>query len=226
RDVDRLDRQDDRAAACLFSAAFLQQCIARHGDSNVALPIYLFVVGELIDAYENRQIPHIDRIKMALRMRFFKSIWKSFLRGAGYAENRYFISSAADDIIDILIDGLIGLVYIHRDYLDAPFPLLPWMHGSEGNKHVFGLLRSIITDFMMLDVLRLVPKLNVRLMAACRAKNTTTDFRRTAAGYCHTYFDAGNDHLGVLSAFPSDHEIAQAAGAAFEEANSLWDLLG
>ncbi|KAI0301414.1 hypothetical protein BC826DRAFT_1102007 [Russula brevipes] len=226
RDVNRLDRQDDRAAARLFSAAFLQHCIARHGHSNVALPIYLFVVGELIDAYENRQIPHIDRIKMALRMRFFKTIWKSFLRSAGYPENRYFISSAADDIIDILIDGLIGLIYIHRDYLDTTFPLLPWMHGSEGNEHVFGLLRSLISDFTMLDVLRLVPKLNVRLMAACRAKHSTTDFQRTAAGYCHTYFDAGNISLDVLSTFPSDHDIAQAASAAFDEANTLWDLLG
>ncbi|KAI0282652.1 hypothetical protein BC826DRAFT_921590 [Russula brevipes] len=226
RDVDRLDRQDDRAAARLFSAAFLQQCISRHGNSNVALPIYLFVVGELIDAYENRQIPHIDRIKMALRMRFFKTIWKSFLQSAGYPENRYFISSAADDIIDILIDGLIGLIYIHRDYLDTTFPLLPWMHGSEGNEHVFGLLRSLISDFTMLDVLRLIPKLNVRLMAACRAKHSTTDFQRTAAGYCHTYFDAGNIPLDVLSTFPSDHDIAQAASAAFDEANSLWGLLG
>jgi len=79
RDVDHLDRQDDRAAARLFSAPFLEYCI-RHEKSYVALPIYLFVLGELINAYENRHIPHIDRIKMALRMRFFKSIWKSFLQ--------------------------------------------------------------------------------------------------------------------------------------------------
>ena len=226
RDVDRLDRQDDRAAARLFSAAFLRYAISRRGDVNPGLPIYLFVVGELIDAYENRHIPHIERVRMVLRMRFFKSLWKSFLRMSGYSANRYFISADADDIIDILIDGFLALILVHRDHLDMSFPLLPWMHGSEANEHVFGLLRSLIPDFTMLDVLRLIPKLNVRLMAACKAKNVHVDFRRTAAGYSHTYFNAHDIPLSVLSEFPSDHDIAQAAIVAYDEANTLWDLLG
>ncbi|KAH9015478.1 hypothetical protein EDB84DRAFT_1679909 [Lactarius hengduanensis] len=203
RDVDQLDRQDDRAAARLFSAPFLRHCVSRHGETNLGLPIYLFVLGELVDAYENRYISHLERVKMVLRMRFFKSMWKSFLRDSGYPENRYFISAAADDIIDILVDGLICLVIIHRDHLETTFPLLPWMHGSEANEH-----------------------LNVRLMAACKAKNVKVDFRRTAAGYSHTYFDADNIPLRVLSEFPSDHEISQAAAVAFDEASTLWDLLG
>ncbi|KAH8977094.1 hypothetical protein EDB92DRAFT_2002633 [Lactarius akahatsu] len=226
RDVDRLDRQDDRAAARLFSAPFLEYCVSQHGSANLGLPIYLFIIGELIDAYENRNILHAERVKMVLRVQFFKAMWKSFLQRSGYPENRYFISAAADDIIDILVEGLIGLVFIHRDHLDAVFPLLPWMHGSEGNEHVFGLLRSLIPDFTMLDVLRMIPKLNVRLMAACKAKNVKTDFRRTAAGYSHTYFDAGGIPLGILSKFPSDHEIAQVAVLAFDEASTLWDILG
>jgi hypothetical protein len=163
---------------------------------------------------------------MVLCMHFFKSIWKCFLQGAGYPENRYFISSAADDIIDILIHRLIGLIYIYCDHLERLFPLLPWMHGSEANEHVFGLLRLLVTDFTMLDVLRLIPKLNVRLMAACRAKNVKVDFQHTAAGYSHTYFDADEIPLGILSEFPSDHDIASAASTAFDKANTLWDLLG
>lgn len=226
RDVDRLDRQDDRAAARLFSASFLDYCITNHGKTNVALPIYLFIFGELIDAYENRHIPHVDRIKMVLRVHFFKSIWKTFLCRAGYPEIRYFISAAADDIIDILIHGLIGLIYVYRDHLSQPFPLLPWMHGSEPNEHVFGLLRLLVMDFTMVDIVRLIPKLNVRLMAACRAKNVKVDFRRTAAGYSHTYFDVDEIPLGILSEFPSDRGIARAASLAFDEANALWDILG
>ena len=100
------------------------------------------------------------------------------------------------------------------------------MHGSEANEHVFGLLQSLIPDFTMLDVLQLIPKLNVCLMAACKAKNVQVEFRRTAAGYSHTYFDANDIPLGVLSEFPSDHEIAQASVIAYDEANTLWDLLG
>jgi hypothetical protein len=78
----------------------------------------------------------------------------------------------------------------------------------------------------MLDVLRLIPKLNVRLMAACRARNIGTDFHRTAAGYSHTYFDADGIALGILSEIPSDHDIAMAARSAFNEASALWELLG
>jgi hypothetical protein len=100
------------------------------------------------------------------------------------------------------------------------------MHGSEANEHVFGLLRSLITDFTMLDVLYIIPKLNVRLMAACRAKHIKVDFRRTAVGYSHTYFDACDVPLGILAEFPSDQDIARVAGLALDEANALWDLLG
>ena len=209
----------------VLSGTFWQHGL-NHGSTSVALPIYLFIFGELIDAYENRHISHVDRIKMVLRVYFFKSIWKSFLRSAGYPEIRYFISAAADDIIDILIHGLIGLIYVYRDHLSQRFPLLPWMHGSEPTEHVFGLLRSLVMDFTMVDVVRLIPKLNVRLMAACRAKNVKVNFRRTAAGYSHTYFDTDEIPLGILSEFPSDQDIAHAASSAFDEANALWDILG
>ena len=42
-----------------------------------------------------------------------------------------------------------------------------WMHGSEPTEHVFGLLRLLVMDLTMVDVVRLIPKLNVCLMAAC-----------------------------------------------------------
>jgi hypothetical protein len=225
QDVDRLDRQDDRATARLFSASFLHYSISRHGDSNPGLPVYLFIIGELVDAYENCHIPHIEHVRMVLQMHFFKSQWKSFLQASGYQENKYFISADTDNIIDTLINGFLALIFIHQDHLSMTFPLLPWMHGSEANEHVFGLFRLLIPDFTMLDVLQLIPKLKVRLMAACKAKNVQVEFRCTAVGYSHTYFDANDIPLGMLSEFPSDQEIAQAAIMAYDKANSLWDLL-
>ena len=68
RDVNRLNRQDDCAAACLFSVSFLHYTISQQGNDNPALPIYLFVIGELVDAYENRYIPHIECVRMVLHM--------------------------------------------------------------------------------------------------------------------------------------------------------------
>ena len=63
-------------------------------------------------------------------------------------------------------------------------------------------------------------------MAACKAKNVQAKFWCTAAGYSHTYFDANDIPLDILSRFPSDSEIAQAATIAYDEAITLWDLLG
>jgi len=53
RDVHKLDRQDDNAAVRLFSAAVIEFLAKQHPDYLGEI-IYLFVFGELIDAYQNR----------------------------------------------------------------------------------------------------------------------------------------------------------------------------
>ena len=90
--------------------------------------------------------------------------------------------------------------------MDQPFPLMPWTHGSESNEHVFGLMRSLIIDFTMLDVLRMISKLTVRLQAACRSKHQQFG---AAAGYSHTYFQDSDSDIPScqLSEFPSNQTI-------------------
>lgn len=226
RDVERLDRQDDRAAERLFSSATLAYTLSHLGksESSLGLAIYLFIFGDLVDAYQSRKISHSERVIMLLRAKFFKDLWKSFLLEGGYPEQRYFISRDADNIIDTLVSGLLGLMFIHRDTLDKPFPLMPWTHGSESNEHVFGLMRSLISDFTMLDVLRMVPKLTVRLQAACRSRYQR--FGETAAGYSHTYFDDDETPSHLFSQFPSDRAIDSLAKVAYDEATYLWSILG
>ena len=228
RDVERLDRQDDRAAERLFSSATLAYTISHLGkssDSSLGLTVYLFVFGDLVDAYQSRNISHSERIVMVLRAKFFKDLWRSFLHDGGYTEQRYFISRDADNIIDTLVSGLLGLVLIHRDTLDRTFPFMPWTHGSESNEHVFGLMRSLISDFTMLDVLRMVPKLTVRLQAACRSR-VHQRFGETAAGYSHTYFEDDDAPSHQFSQFPSDQAINSLSKVAYDEATYLWSLLG
>ena len=224
RDVERLDRQDDRAAERLFSSATLRYAVSHLGKPGLGLSIYLFICGDLVDAYQSRKVSHSERVIMILRAKFFKDLWKSFLHDGGYTEQRYFISRDADSIIDTLISGLLGLIVIHRDTLDHPFPLMPWTHGSESNEHVFGLMRSLISDFTMLDVLRMIPKLTVRLQAACRSKYQR--FGDTAAGYSHTYFQDDDTPSDQFSQFPSDQTIDALARTAYSEAIYLWSLLG
>ncbi|KAH9032049.1 hypothetical protein EDB85DRAFT_1890890 [Lactarius pseudohatsudake] len=224
RDVERLDRQDDRAAERLFSSATLAHTINHLGKTSLGLTVYLFVFGDLVDAYQSRSISHAERVIMVLRAKFFKDLWKSFLHEGGYSEQRYFISRDADNIIDTLVSGLLGLIFIHRDTLDQSYPLMPWTHGSESNEHVFGLMRSLISDFTMLDVLRMIPKLMVRLQAACRSRYQ--HFGETASGYSHTYFQDDDTPLHLFSQFPSDQTLDSLANVAYDEAMYLWSLLG
>ncbi|CDO76140.1 hypothetical protein BN946_scf185027.g3 [Trametes cinnabarina] len=63
-----------------------------HFPEYIGLIVYLFIFGELVDAYQNRSISHRERIKMVLQAKFFLELWRKFLRRAGYPENHYCIS--------------------------------------------------------------------------------------------------------------------------------------
>ncbi|KAF4607769.1 hypothetical protein EYR40_000104 [Pleurotus pulmonarius] len=223
RDVEKLDRQDDRAAARLFSAANIKHAIEA---GHVGLVIFLFIFGEACDAYQSRTITHTQRIRMVLLAYFFKTIWKEFLAENRYPSSRHYISQEADDILDILVNGLLGLIIIHRDHLSSPFPLLPWIHGSEANEHIFGLMRSTLPEFTIVDAIQMIPKLDVRLMAACQREIDTSDLRRGGAGYTHGHFDGSGVNLDTLSSFPSHEVFEHLAGIAWIEANAIWEVLG
>ena len=172
RDVNKVDRQDDNAATRLFSAGVLQYLSDRHPE-YIGLIVYLFVFGELVDAYQNRHIPHSERLKIVLRARYFIDCWLAFLAAGQYpitGATQYCLSREALDITRILIEGYISLMYIHRDCLadhfEGPIPFLPWLHSSEPCEHVFGDARNIVSDFTMLDFIYFIPKLSVTLRKA------------------------------------------------------------
>ncbi|KIJ28235.1 hypothetical protein M422DRAFT_270465 [Sphaerobolus stellatus SS14] len=225
RDVEKLDRQDDNAAARLFSAPMLEFLI-QHFPEKKGDIVYLFIGGEIVDAYQNRHIPHIERIQMVLMGLFFLDIWDGYLKAAGYATSKHFISREANNILRILIHGLIGLIIIHLNHSPGPnrYPLLPWLHSTETCEHVFGQLRQYVKDFTYLDAIYLIPKLSVPLRAAYLS--TLSDERATASGYKHKYFQHKDIDLPTLSTFPSDQEIAEATSRAWIDAKSLFMHLG
>ncbi|KAJ6620818.1 hypothetical protein B0H10DRAFT_2432733 [Mycena sp. CBHHK59/15] len=224
RDVEKLDRQDDNAATRLFSADTLKY-LADHHPEYLGEIVYLFIFGELIDAYQNRSICHAERVKLVLRARYFLDSWSSFLDISNYNRSVYFLSREAVDIARFIIEGYLSLLYIHRDHLNGIFPLLPWLHSSEACEHVFGESRHIVKDFAMLDFLYMIPKLRVKLRAAVlRAKASNPKAR--AAGYSHTYFDTTGLDILALSTFPTDADIDEIASEAAEESDSLMALLG
>lgn len=224
RDVEKLDRQDDNAAARLFSAKTLKFIIEKHPD-YVGETVYLFIHGELIDAYQNRHIPHRERIKMALRALYFHNGWRAFLRHAKYSEAQYYISREAKDITTRLVHGLIRLIIIYRDYITGDHPLLLWLHTTEPGEHSFAALREIAKDFTASDVFHSIPNLHVKQQEAV-LRLQSPDFKARAQGYCHTYFYADGVDLQELARFPTDLEIQTAADEAADEAHNLLALLG
>jgi hypothetical protein len=162
RDVEKLDRQDDNAATRLFCADTLAWVNEHHPD-ELGLSMYLFVFGELIDAYQNRSLNITERIEMVLRAHFFVEMWEKFLKVSGYSKLKHFVSQQCEDITDILIKGFMRLVYIYRDNVEGKPPLLPWLLLTEVIEHIFGLCRQIIKDFTEAQIKELMPKLSVKL---------------------------------------------------------------
>ncbi|CAK5278486.1 unnamed protein product [Mycena citricolor] len=224
RDVEKLDRQDDNAAVRLFSADTLKY-LSDHHPGYLGEIVYLFVFGELIDAYQSRSIDHAERARMVLRARYFVDSWSTFLDISGYSKTVYFLSREAVDIIRFVVEGYLSLVFIHRDHLNVLHPLLPWFHASEACEHVFGCARQIVKDFTMLDFLYMVPKLRVKMRSTV-LRGKSSDSKKSAKGYSHTYFDVTGLNLRALSTFPDDLTISSIASGALEESDSLIFLLG
>lgn len=226
RDVEKVDRQDDNAATRLFSSVHLDFILQKQ-PTYIGLLVYLFIFAEVVNIYQNRDgaLTLQERVKIALRTRYFLDIWRAYLQKAGYPEARYCLSREAIDITRIIIDGFVGLLIVHRDHLEDVFPFVPWLHSTEACEHIFGECRKLVEDFTYLDFIYMVPRLLILVRAACQS-GKTGDPRGRAGGYAHTYFDSGKIDITVLSTFPSDDDIKVAAKEAWEEAANLWDLLG
>jgi hypothetical protein len=226
RDFINSDRMDDPAAGRFFSADFLEQA-AEDLAENLGLIVYLLVFGDFIDAWQSRTLGHHERAKIVIRTHLFLQTWRMFLAKAGYPEAPHFILKEAFDIAQILINGLLGLIIIHRDHLgDHPCPLLPWFNASEPNEHCFSGMRDITADFTMQQAILIVPKLRVKMQASVRVPKNQSDFKKQASGYCHTYYSSENIDYDLLSQFPTDVELSTAYGIAGQENECLWSLLG
>ncbi|CAB4383082.1 unnamed protein product [Rhizophagus irregularis] len=139
RDVIKLDCQDDNAAYRVFYSKNLAQVL--DGEKGLlsefrGLFVYLFVMGKLLDSYLNRNITHYERIEMAMTAYFFLHLWKyhietlSDLYPSYISISKNFLAMQTFNIMISLVESLVLLIKIHRDYYKN-IPLLPWKHGTE-----------------------------------------------------------------------------------------------
>jgi len=230
QDVEKVDRQDDNAACRLLSSATLRWLKVHHdadptNEEIRGLIVFLFLMGEAVNVYQNRSLPHIERVKMVLHLHFFLESWESFLECAGYTKSTNFISLQFRDILCYLVFGLIQLIIVYRDNYRSQYPLLPWLHSTEVCKHVFGVLRSLVKDFTMLDFFNLVPKLSLCLQIFTQSTAHASG-KEMASGYAHIFSDCRGIDLSALSAFPTDDKINRAAKDTYDEPENLIFILG
>jgi len=224
RDVEKLDRQDDNAATRLFSGDTLKWLTNRRPE-YMGLIIYLFVLGELIDAYENRSLNLLMRAQMVLRAHYFIELWEHFLNISKYPIAKHYVSPQCADITRTLIHGFFQVLFIYRDHCAICQPLFPWLLSTEVVEHVFGMCRQIVKDFTMLDFQFMVPKLFIRMREALFSTHFS-DGKARASGYNHTYADNRGLDISALASYPTDSEITEASARAYGEAESLFALLG
>ena len=228
-DVIGVDKQDDRAAARLFSSAVIDHLQSQTPkDTKLGLAVYLFVFGELIDAQQSRTLDFHVRMKILWRTRIFLDRWLQSIKDhPHYSPKTHFISRELYDIFNLFIDSMLGLILIHRDKYPST-PLLPWLHSTECCEHFFGCARRVIKDFTFLDLIYMMPKLSLLIDQDLRSHgraNTKASAHRS--GYHHSWYDMEDIQYKVLSEFPDDIEIASTIlPHAYDEAKQLLQLLG
>ncbi|KDQ08082.1 hypothetical protein BOTBODRAFT_76217, partial [Botryobasidium botryosum FD-172 SS1] len=226
RDVEGVDRQDDLAAARLFSATTLAFILKKHSE-HPSLASYLFVFGDMVDGWQNRYINHIVQIRMVLRTCFFLMAWRAHvLAHLEYSLEVQFISRESFDIFTFICDSLILLILVYRNHFPQ-YPLLPWLHSTKPCEHVFGCMQKLKADFNIADVLYFIPKLMLHLSGKFGELSPEQKVNATAASYHHTYFDIHNLDIPALMTWPTDAEIEVASFAvAAQEAEQLLTVLG
>lgn len=235
----KVDRQDDPSALRVFSSAVVVLLIDIMGEQKSApssavlskdlsgLVVYLFVFGELVDAFQNRFLKNVDCVKMVLHAHYFLEIWRSSLSVLGYKEKLHFISLEAYNILGYLVHGFMSLVFVYRNCLDNDnYPLCPWLHSTKSCEHTFGKARKNKPDFTFADFLLMQPKLRVLFDAAVQTGEYEGGANARAAGYFHTQYSAKGIDIPALASFPTDHTIHDTAILALHEAESLFSLCG
>lgn len=162
KDVFNCDKQDDGQAYRTFNDDTLAISLGK--PECTGLSIYLFVMGELCDAWLNRSMNHSVRILSAFTAYFFLCRWHEYLLeqqvdSAGLmSTERNGISHQSHKILMQLAETLLALIIAHREKYSS-FTLLPWKHGTEACEHVFGWMRVILPNFTLLDAREMMPKI-------------------------------------------------------------------
>jgi hypothetical protein len=158
-DVLNCNKQDDGRAYRTTNWETLEASL--QSPTHTGLAIYLFLLGELADAWLCPTMSHLDRIRSAWTSIFFLRYWHQSISDDSNplaSIDRNGVSRQSYEIFHFLGNSLIGLIMSHREYYPT-VPLLPWKHGTEACEHIFGWMRVIMPNFTVLDARQMLPKI-------------------------------------------------------------------
>ncbi|PKY30576.1 hypothetical protein RhiirB3_486732 [Rhizophagus irregularis] len=160
---------------------------------------------------------------------FFLHLWKyhietlSDLYPSYISISKNFLAMQTFNIMISLVESLVLLIKIHRDYYKN-IPLLPWKHGTESCEHIFGISRQFRSDFNYLEILQMVPKINQYLRSVQSDNLLFRKEKIVREGYDFNEYaeiNLSNNNLECLRYWPSDIEIDNAISIGYERAIHL-----
>lgn len=229
-DVVSVDKQDDAAAFRLFHSGTMEDCL---DNGFICSAVYIYVIGQLVDALLERSLPHVTRIRMIMCSFFFLRQWKCFVEHMSIVVGFKMISTARNFLAPQtygtllkLCENSVMLIISHAKY-HADVPLCLWLHGTEPLEHLFGICRQILPDFTLLDFKQMLPK--IKRMMHIWLKDNLKGLDTHEGGGNHGYvIDYCNDAKRIpecAQKFPCMNSILHACRNGHDDAKFLLRLV-
>lgn len=231
RDVFNSDCQDDGRAYRTLSHETCE--LAMTLEPCMGLTIYLFVMGELCDAWLNRTASPSERILSAFTSHFFLDRWRDYLYERQedspglMSADRNGVSHQSIKTFLSLSFSLLGLIIAHREHYPQ-FPFMPWKHGTEACEHIFGWMRHIMPDFTVLDARQMMPKIFTIIKNIIEKKISMPTPESNQSGYQYPCSEGqdGSEFNMDFFLYPTDNEIKYLLLIAKNRANTLIQFVG
>lgn len=189
---------------------------------------------------------HFERLRIALRAKFFLSIVREDLHLKCekhhdiFNRRQSFISYESREILESLCDGLILLILAHAEFY-PDIPLCPWEHGTESLEHLFGVARQVLGKFKYVEFIKHIKTVTIRQQLLASGKYNAAKRSRSASGYVRIYppgflwltpapfsylFDNAHrkltdEDIEILRTFPSRSDIDAYCPLAWDEAAAI-----
>jgi len=232
KDLDHKDRQNFEAVTHLCSSSvlsLLEQIPDAKGTHQ-----YLYIIKNFIDAFLNKQISPLQRIKKVWYNIFFLRYWNRWLslqKAFNVKEN--FITSNAHTGIELNGHALILLLLLLRDKVPDGSKLFnPWLLGSQPCEQTFRAARSMtstfstIVNFSMYGLLQRLHRLHIQTTLESEAEETGICYPRILTHARKIGFSDMNTTSTINLQEISNKDIADTIKLAKEEAISVIKELG